>query len=86
LHEILGPVTILAKGQRTSPQMGGVLLGEPLKGSRVPSLGTADQLALVVLVYVHLARDSLFAAKRFTRRKIFCEFLPSPPLIPAPIP
>jgi hypothetical protein len=64
-------VVIPAKSLRASPQACYVLLGEPLEGNRLASLGTVDQLALVVFGYVHSIGDSPVAVKRFTRENIF---------------
>ena len=71
LHQVLGPVAILAKGERTAPQARSVLFGQPLKRSRLPGLGTVDQLALVVCGCVHDTGDSPVPAKRFTCENIF---------------
>jgi len=62
---------ILAKGQRAAPQAHSALFGQPLKCSRLPGLGTVDQLALVVFGCVHYTGDSPVPAKRFTCEKIF---------------
>jgi hypothetical protein len=48
-----------------------VLLSEPLEGNRFASLGTVDQLALIVFGHVHCIGDSPVAARRFTREEIF---------------
>ena len=73
LRKILGPVGIPAENQRAAPQTRGVLLGEPLEGNRLASLGTVDQLAFVVFARVHGTGDSLLAAERFTARTVFLQ-------------
>jgi hypothetical protein len=71
LRKILGPVAVLAQGQRAAPQRRGVSPGELLKGGRLAGLGAADQLAFVVFVCFHRSRDSRIAYERFTRQDIF---------------
>lgn len=71
MRKILGPMAILAKRQRATPQGGGVLRGEPLEGPRLASLGSVDQFMFIVFGRVHCTGDSHFGAERFTRRRHF---------------
>ena len=71
MGKILGPVAILAKGERASPQARSVPPGELLKSRRLAGLGTADQLAFVFWMRIHRIRDSRVADERFIRRSVF---------------